>query len=234
MTIQRSHPGDSAGAHTLRVEPTAVPATILCCPVKGSYHPVTMKCLEVYGKESVVLAELDPDYPTSLRYGMRDAIQTYWTGEKDLIHIDHDMVFTWEHLRDLSNCDRMWCTCPYTAFETTINAPLGFMKFSAKLQTMIDLDEVWAEADACETTDTQIGCYGDWWGIEWHLIGAITNLRLFPCQHRQSLNDHALFGLKPPKGEAVMSIDWHTAGGRAYLVEYLRRDLGWKLPKEPM
>jgi hypothetical protein len=232
MTLM-NHPGDSFQAHTIRHKPEAAPATILCCPVKGSYHPVTMKCLKEYGRESVVLEELDPDWPEDLKYGMRNAIAQYWTGEKDLIHVDHDMVFIWDNLRDMVNCDSLWCSCPYLAFGQQINAPLGFTKFSAELQRKVDMDKVFYEHDNCVTTDTMIGCYGDWWGFEWHLVGAISALRLFPCTHLNVLNDHSLWGLKAPKGEAVMTIDWHTAEGRAKLASYLREERGWKLEGEP-
>jgi hypothetical protein len=232
MTVQ-NHPGDSAQAHTIRWKPEPINANILCSPIAGSERPVTMKCLEEYGGESVYINWLEPDDVDSLRYGMFEGIKDFWRGERDLIHIDHDMVFIWDHLRDFVNCQSEWCTSPYSAFGFQINAGLGFMKFSASLQNKVDLNKVRAEADACVDTAQMKGCYGDWWGIEWHLVGAIVEQRIFPCTHNEVMNDHSLWGVKPPDPEPVLNADRHTPEGRASIVQYARETLGWKLEGEP-
>lgn len=218
-SLFREHPGGSDSEHLTRYPPEAIDATILCCPIIGQEFPITMMCLETFGLSSVRLAWLDPDYPPSMKYGMRDAIKQYWRGEKDLVHIDHDMLFTWEHLRDFAACRHDWCTCPYYSFEKFVSAPLGFAKFSPELQRRIDLDTVFATADACKDTEKMVGCYGDWWGFEWHLGNALVAAGYRPCPHRQVMNDHPITGI-PAKPDKIMSaVDTATEEGRQAIID---------------
>jgi hypothetical protein len=225
------HPGDLD--HSTRAGHEAIPATILCCPIRGQHFPVTITCLQEYGRESVVYRWLDPDSPSQMQYGMRQAIRDFWTGEKDLIHVDHDMVFTWDSLRDLVNCDGDFCTCPSWYDETLITASLGFAKFSKELQQWVDMDHVFMMHDTCwDEADGMKGCYGAWWGFEHHLMEELKNHVEAPCVHKPVLNDHSFFGLHK-KREPVLSIDRETPEGRAAMIKHLREKMGWSLPNEP-
>lgn len=197
-----------------------VPATILCCPIRGQYFPVTMACLQYYGMSSVLLNPLNPDDPDDMKYGMMRRIHKLWTGERDLIHIDHDMVFIWDNLRDLVECQSRCCTCMYSAFLHPITAPLGFIKFSAELQRVMDFQDVVDAMFACE------GCQGEWWGLEWHLITEVCKYQDEPCTHGTVLNDHTIYGLgvamhKPKKPE--ISVDLETEEGRTQMIEHFKR-----------
>jgi hypothetical protein len=217
------HPGDSASIHDIRVIPTAVPANILICPIlHDTRFPVTWSCMEMYAKEWIC-RPLDPDDPDSMKYGMRNAIKEWWTGERDLIHIDHDMVFVWENLAQMSNCDSLFCCCPSDWDGVKIEVSLGFSKFSARLQQRLDLRFVFEEHDGCRE------CGGEWWGFEHHLMEWVALFQKHPCQHMQVLNDHPFTGLK---GKPVLNIDLETAEGRAELATHLREKMGWTLDGE--
>jgi hypothetical protein len=219
-----THPGKIE--HGYREPYVAVPATVLCCPIKGAEHPVTMLCLEQYGRESVYLAWLDPDYPDSLKYGMRDAIRQFWTGEKDLIHVDHDAVFVWENLRDLVNCPGDFCTCPAMSGGKVVTATLAFSKFSAKLQREVNLNVVFAEADTCVDRPGWQGCYGDWWGFEYHLMEKLKRYVGGPCTHLHHLNDHPQYGLETPH-DKLLRVDNSTEEGRQAIIDFLHENKGW-------
>jgi hypothetical protein len=226
---RHNHPGWNA--HSTRVQPEPINATILMCPVIGQSHPVTLHCLQQYAYGNYVLEWLNPDNAAEMKYGMRNAISRYWTGERDLIHIDHDMLFTWDNLRDFANCDSAYCTCPYWSFGELITAPLGFTKFSAELQRMMPIDEVFVSADMCE--DRKVfgefiqGCYGDWWGFEHHMARALRRFVPEPCVHNQVLNDHSMYGLKKKhQDHPALRADLATDAGREELRAFLKAE-GW-------
>lgn len=227
MIKQVPHPGGGDGQH-FRLDPTPIDANILC--TVASVTPVTLKCLEDYGLESVVLRTIDMDNKYDKNNAMFDQIKLYWTGERDLIHIDHDMIFTWDHLRQMSDCKEPWCTCPYYSFGQLVTAPLGFVKFSKELQRKVDIEEIWADWVLCEDTDRMQGCNGEWWGVEWHIFSTLTEMMFHPDTHDLVLNAHIQF---EQKGPAATQVDWRTKEGRAEMVDYLREKMGWSLPNEP-
>jgi hypothetical protein len=198
-----------------------IPANILCCQIAKQQHPVTTRCLDTYAPEWYSRL-LHPDNPAEMKYGMRDAIASFWRGEKDLIHIDHDMVFTWENLRDLVNCDSWFCTCAYMWDGTVVSAGLGFAKFSVELQQVMEIDLAAMSADVCD------GCDGDWWGYEHHLMEEVRKYQDTPCVHGWVLNDHPMHGLRD---EPDLRLDLDTEDGRAELVRHLREQ-GWSLTDE--
>jgi hypothetical protein len=227
MIKKMPHPGGSDAQH-FRLEPTPIDANILVSVATVS--PVTLKCLEVYGLESVVLRYIDTEDEYAKNNAMFDNIIEHWTGERDLIHIDHDMLFTWDHLRMMSDCPEMWCACPYFSFGQIVTAPLGFCKFSKELQRRVDIHKIRADWLLCEDTERMVGCNGEWWGVEWHIWSTLVEM-MFHCDtHDLVLNAHIQGEYRGP---SVTQVDWRSKEGRAELADYMREKMGWGLPNEP-
>lgn len=82
-------------------------------------------------------------------YEYGKAIANHWTGESDLITIEHDNEITADVISSFANCSCFWCSYSYYVFpkmvqqETAIG--LGCTKFSARLQQLIDPSEFLCE-----------------------------------------------------------------------------------------
>lgn len=190
------HPGGGDSIHQLRVPYEPIPARILFIPLEGDAErfPVTYACLKQYCWDSVL--PIDPLISEEdKKYGMWEQIKEAWTANSDLIHIDHDMVFTWENLRDLVNCDSDWCVCPSISLGIEVDGGLGFVKFGETMQYLIDPQDIDWSLKNCDY------CKGEWWGVEWHIVQTILeNGWIRPCVHTPVLNDHPQYGLYGESG----------------------------------
>lgn len=72
-------------------------------------------------------------------FGYRDAIADRWTGDEDLVLIEHDIEISDDVLPSFEGCDGPWCTFAYQhmTLDNWLDRGLGCVRFSAALQRAI-------------------------------------------------------------------------------------------------
>lgn len=70
-----------------------------------------------------------------------DELEKRWTGDEDIILIEHDKEIFGVTLPEMLACDAPWCTCPYWLFPephtTLCLGGFGCTKFSAEIQRRV-------------------------------------------------------------------------------------------------
>jgi hypothetical protein len=91
-------------------------------------------------------------------YAYRDALQRYWTGERDLVVIEQDIEITAEVIQTFNSCRENWCIYSYQGPPHLgyLHRCLGCTKFSAKLQRQFPFDGFDLDAMVWNVVDVNI------------------------------------------------------------------------------
>lgn len=78
-------------------------------------------------------------------YDYNEAIASRWNGESDLVVIEADKEITADVISSFSSCDSYWCSYSYFVypklFEREVEIGLGCVRYSAKLQQLIQPED---------------------------------------------------------------------------------------------
>lgn len=134
--------------------------TILCAYT--DLRPETKQALDPWGPEYVDVSSSPQAYWS--------AVRDRWTGERDLVIIEHDVVVHDQVMPEFAQCDRLWCTFPYPCaqggqFETGA----GCARYSKYLQRFIPASEIEEKAVHWVYCDCPPECSP---GICWHHMDA--------------------------------------------------------------
>jgi hypothetical protein len=138
------------------------------------------------------------------------AIRERWTGEQDLVVIEHDIEIGPGTVASLEGCGEDWCVFAYDIFgcKRLVNA-LGCTKFSAALQRAVPPDDVAALFSHCGH------CHGEgcWWHLDNYLAIALGNAGFTPHVHGDvaHLHDYGPPGTIP-LCDGIMSVFSWEAG----------------------
>jgi hypothetical protein len=173
---------------------------ILCCYT--NLHPATAAALARWAPD----AEFVDVSATAGTYSR--TLLEHWTGEDDLVTVEHDIEIHAGVIPAFESCGEPWCTFGYYIFPEPhrgiCNYGLGCAKFSAQMQRDIDFSRVLTEeCPACHFR--HIG----WQGIDNRLRALAGERGLSPHVHGEVAHHHVY----RPRPEAV----------RVY-VETLRRN----------
>lgn len=109
---------------------------ILCC--YATLHPATADALSRFAPDAelVDVAGDDGDYWR--------AIMSRWTGEDDLLIVEHDIEIHAGVLPQLEACREPWCVFPYPLNGYMADRCLGCTRFSATLQRQVTPEQIQA------------------------------------------------------------------------------------------
>jgi hypothetical protein len=190
-------------------------ARVLCCYT--SRDPAGDGKFHLHSSRTAALASVRRHAPqasltdvTGDDFAYWREIRARWTGEQDLVTIEHDIVIGPGTVASLEECDRDWCAWAYDIFgcKRLINA-LGCTKFSAALQRAVPLDRVAALFSHCAH------CHGEgcWWHLDNYLAAALQAAGFAPHVHGDvpHLHDYGAPGAIP-LCEGIMSVFSWEAG----------------------
>jgi hypothetical protein len=102
-------------------------------------------------------------------------IAARWTGEQDLVLIEHDNEIHAGVIESFAACPEPWCVYSYPIFRTSVDLTIGLgcTKISAAAQRMVTADEL-AEGFALCTVCEGQGCW-------WHLDSRIAEMLKYKC-----------------------------------------------------
>jgi hypothetical protein len=101
-------------------------------------YPATKEALARYAPETEFVDVSGDDY------AYWRAITGRWTGEDDLLVVEHDIEIHDQVIPQLEACEEPWCTFPYRLWrpDAWCYASLGCTRFSAELQRLVTPGEI--------------------------------------------------------------------------------------------
>ena len=116
---------------------------MLCCT--AGPHPEAVKALAACAPHAEVV-DVSGD-----NYGYWREIRARWTGERDLIIIEQDVVAEAGTVASLEGCPQDWCAFEYAIFgsEMRLKVGLGCVKISAAAQLKVPAGDVAGSFTSC-------------------------------------------------------------------------------------
>lgn len=119
-----------------------------------------------------------------------------WTGEDDLVIIEHDNEIDHEVLPSFGACGEPWCTYEYEIFPPPLtrwcDTGLGCVRFTAALQREFDFAaEIMKPCEHCD------GTHAHWGTIDVRVAHGLGNLHYSPHVHGRIRHYHPYQALEP-------------------------------------
>jgi hypothetical protein len=123
---------------------------IVLAPYSELRHPEAHSALLSHAPQAIAVDT------SATVYDYWNALSQRWTGEDDLLVIEHDIEITFDTIPSFANCSQPWCTywyhwCP----AMRVMDSLGCTRFSAALQKAVPMPAIqvaWYEIDAVVST----------------------------------------------------------------------------------
>jgi hypothetical protein len=86
-------------------------------------------------------AEFVDTSDSTLRYW--EEFRKRWTGEADLVNVEHDIIIHEDVMPQFEACDSLWCVFPYPfTARIAYTRAMGCTKYSAELQRFVTREEI--------------------------------------------------------------------------------------------
>jgi hypothetical protein len=163
----------------------------ICCFYSDTVHANTAAAIAKYAPQTEYV-DVSGD---TLNYGR--AILERWTGEDDLVIIEHDIEINDDVISTFDSCPSPWCTYGYDIFAppytVLCNFGIGCVKISAQLQRDLDFNQlVLKEPCRCHRI------HQHWWEIDSRLVYVVTSdMDIQLCDHGKVGHLHPYFPVAP-------------------------------------
>lgn len=172
---------------------------IICCYTRLDPRVAAMLAAHAPDAELV-----DLSYDPHLGYWQE--IAKRWTGEEDLMIVEHDVLIHGGTVESFQSCREPWCLYGYRIFRTQVRCTMGLgcVRFTAECQQQTSPAEI---AEAFSTCPTCHGA-GCWYHLDSRIAEVLLSVGLKPHDHGDvyHLHDYSRdeFGEPlPPEGKAV-------------------------------
>lgn len=110
---------------------------IIC--LYNQLHPLTVKAIEAHAPQTEFIDTSGSDF------AYWEAIAAHWTGEDDLMLIEHDVEIHAQTVPQFEECENLWChfSYPYRGGVTVMAT--GCTRYRAELQRKVSTADILAE-----------------------------------------------------------------------------------------
>ena len=133
-------------------------------------HPLTVQAIERHAPQTEFVDTSGSDF------AYWEAIAKRWTGEEDLMLIEHDVEIHAQVVPQFTACPEWWCHFPYPYRGGLTAMATGCTRYRAELQRMVSTSDILAEK-------SYRGKPGHWEYMDVTMANAFARKNLEVCDH---------------------------------------------------
>lgn len=141
---------------------------ILC--LYNQVHPLTRAAIARYAPQTEYIDTSGSDF------AYWEAIRDHWTGEEDLMLIEHDVEIHAQVIPQFEACENIWCHFPYPYRGGVTSMATGCTRYRKELQQMVTPEEILAEP-------SYRGIPGHWEYMDCTMANAFARKNVGVCNH---------------------------------------------------
>lgn len=163
-------------------------------------HPKTLESLTAYAPNAELV-----ETPKGDPYAYVRELESRWTGDEDLVVVEHDKEITADTLPTFESCRLPWCIFDYYIYpepqRRLARVGLGCARFTAACQRIVTVTE-WMQPDSPEWKECYL-CHGKgcWRYMDSRIASALEAEWLSPHVHGLVAHHHDYTGVKLSEAE---------------------------------